>query len=126
MHPLKVIQQLFNSRSMDDLGSQYYASPGPLEMLREGYPPGKKYLGWKVDWTLTIETMNTDINPNDIIVLTYCGDPSPNIYLTLHAGSCPEVFNYGTGCRVKVRGEVKSIHGEDIYLENCLVEFVED
>jgi hypothetical protein len=117
-----IFRQIFKSQPGVSLKPQYQSSPNPVEML-EAHLSEKKYQGLLVDWEVIIQNMYNDFDPNVIVVLTSFGNSKASVWLSVKGETNPEIFDHGSGSRVKVKGEVNTIQGNNIYLENCHLQF---
>jgi hypothetical protein len=71
--------------------------------------PGPGEYGWRVD-------------AQSIIVLANFKGSATKIWLTVPIAENPNIYDYGSGSAINVKGRVQAIHGGIIYLDNCLVD----
>jgi hypothetical protein len=115
-------RQIFKTQPRESQKPLYLSTPDPEEIL-SAHLPGQKYQGLLVDWNLTIQSMYTDFDPSVIVVLTSFGESTASIWLSVKGDANPEIYDYGSGSQVNVRGMVNTIQGKNIYLENCQLHF---
>src|SRR6266508_5120160 len=108
MNLSKIGRLLFGSKKSKHPDAKY--SQSPEEMIKSGLLK-KSYKGLKVAWNLTIRNMNSEINQNDILVLTTYKQEPVNIWLILNAKEYPGIFYFAPGVVIAVKGEISSIQG---------------
>lgn len=103
-------------------GDVYHPLPDPLELMKT---PGAsmQYRGWKVDWELIIQTMEVGFSPGEIIVLTHSTGCPADIWLLVQAEENPEIYDHGSGSRMRVKARVKAVQGREIFLEQGKIQF---
>jgi len=117
----KIGKFLFPAKHPKDGKKKQKASLSPENLLKSELPE-KTYHGMKMDWDLIVRNMHSEIDPNEIQVLTSFGDIPANIWINVNISQFPEILQCFSGRRIRVKGEVGKIHGQDIYLNNCQVE----
>jgi hypothetical protein len=115
-------QQLFKPQPRESQKPQYSTQPDPGEIL-QAHLPDQKYRGLLVDWNLTIQSMYSDFDPDVIVVLTSFGKSSASIWISVKGKTNPEIYDHGSGSQVNVKAMINTIQGENIYLDNCQLQF---
>ena len=95
----------------------------PEEITRL-FSSGQKHVGKKVTWELTVQAMYSDINPQEILVRTACEGYPQNIWVPLKLSAYPEILASPAGTRMRAQGQIRMVQGEDIYLQECSIEFL--
>ena len=78
----------------------------------------------RVNWILTVHAMYSDINSREILVRTTYGDYPQDIWVPLDLSIYPGILQKSEGTRLRVQGLVHQVQGKDVYLKDCLVEFL--
>lgn len=99
---------------------KYHRHPTPAELLAKEQP-GKQQPGYRVAWDLTIRTFHAEISQHEIMVLATDGQGSCNVWVTVDIDDIPDILYCPSGSAILVKGEIASVRGQDIYLENCRV-----
>ncbi len=123
MKVASVFHRLLKRQPEQAAAIEYSASPAPEEMLAAELP-GKTYQGWRVNWDLTIRSMHSEISPHEIVILARYKRSSASIWVTAPEQSLAEVLQHGSGSLLQVKGEVKAIQGNNIYLGDCQLKFL--
>ena len=95
----------------------------PVEITK-WFAEGQKHAVKQVTWELIVHAMYSDINPREILVRTTCEDYPQDIWVPLNLSAYPEILNSPSGTRLRVHGKIHLVKGEDIYLEDCQIEFL--
>lgn len=115
---MNLFQQLFQSKPAPQV--RVFADP---EQLLNANLTAKLYDGCQVNWILKIQGMFNDFNPNYVVVLAVDGKSSASVWLNIDPNTCPEIYDHGSGSLLRVKGELKTVQENNIYLEKCVVEF---
>jgi hypothetical protein len=123
MNLISVARQLFGLETQDEVIDQVAGGETPAKIVQ--WSAGGRRRGVKnVAWTLTIEDMYADINPQEILVRTvYDGDPH-SVWVPLKLSDYPEILASPAGTRMRAQGQIRMVQGEDIYLQECSIEFL--
>ena len=116
-------QRLFGPKKLKDNKGKFATSSDPEEVTKL-FVGRKKNAVETVAWELMLQAMYTGISPNEILLRTSYAAFPQNIWLTLKLKDYPQILNCSSGNMLKVEGQIQTIQGEDIYLENCQVEFL--
>lgn len=116
-------QRLFGNRKLNDnkeksLGIQ------DLNAITKSFKDGRRHGAQKVIWQVDLRAIYTDINPREVLLRTSYGAFPQNVWVTVRLNDYPEIYTCAAGTMIKVSGQIQSIQGEDIYLENCQLEFL--
>ncbi len=114
----KIGRLLFPAKKPAKNRPKYSQSPSPEDVFKSGQRM-KKYQGIKVEWHLTIQTMHSEISRTEVLVLTSYEKQPGNIWLTVDVEKYPDIYYYGSGSKIIVKGEIGSVQGNDIYVKNC-------
>jgi hypothetical protein len=98
----------------------YHPLPDPDTLLSDTTAV-KKYFGRLVDWDLVLENMDGGFDAQSIIVLAKYDGSATSIWLTVPIAENLNVYDYGSGSQINVKGRIQAIRGGIIYLDNCLI-----
>ena len=97
---------------------------GNPDEISQWFAERHKHAVKRVNWILTVHAMYSDINSREILVRTTYGDFPQAIWAPLDLSVYPEILHKSEGTRLRVQGLVYQVKGEDIYLKDCMVEFL--